>query len=148
MRHFDVGLVTLGIDRFHWRGKKENDGFLFKQPSIPVDIPWVGGKIFLGRELGGIDKDRDNQSIASFPAVAHETQMPLMKKTHGGNENHTPPLAVLRLTPLFHLRNGLNHPHRIWHLGALEYWSMGMASVVSEARHFITRSFHAPLLAK
>jgi hypothetical protein len=42
--------------------------------------------------------------------------MPLMKKSHSGNENHTPPLVALGLTPAFHFPNALNdlHGHRIY----------------------------------
>ena len=68
----------------------------------------------VARELGHRIADQHG-TRGVVARVAHEAQMSFMEKPHGRNENQTPPLAVLRLTPIFHLPNELNdlHGHRI-----------------------------------
>src|SRR5438094_744996 len=113
--HFELSLVTLGVDLVNRRMKQDIDPLFLEKLSIALEIPRIGSKIFLRSKLGGIDKDRNHDLIAAFPGVAYEAQMSFMEKPHGRNENQTPSLAALRLTPIFHLVYALDdlHGHRI-----------------------------------
>jgi hypothetical protein len=105
---------------------KQNIGVLpFQQPSIPLEVARIGTKVFFGTELRRVHENGDNDAIAPLLPIARETQVRIVKKTHGGNQDDAFSSVTLGVTPLLHLLNVLNDLHRK-HLGVgiLEYWNI------------------------
>ena len=98
----------------------------FQQSSVAIEVARIGAEVFIGTELRGVDENGDHKPIASLPAVPHETEVPLVQKSHRRNEGDAAPVTALRLAPLSHLGDGFNDLHRKTGRWSMEYWNVGV----------------------
>ncbi len=88
------------------------DPFLFEEGGVPLEIPWIGRKVFPRAELGGIDEDADDGDVRPRPGRAHQAEVPFMKRTHGRDEADPFPQGPVLPGNGLHLLNGPHDPHR------------------------------------
>jgi hypothetical protein len=119
-----LGLETRRINLVSQRVEQDIDTFPLEQFSIPSEVPRIGGEVFAGSELLRVHEYGDNDAICSLFPVAHETEVCLVEKTHGGNEDDAPTVTPLDFTPTAHLLNALNDLHG--DNVELECWSIGV----------------------
>src|SRR5262245_61879983 len=107
-----MGLVARRID-LSYRGVKQNIRVLvFQQCSVPLKIARIGSKVFVGTELCRVHKNRDNEAIASVLSSPHKTQMGVVKKTHGGDQDDAFFPVTLKFAPALHLLKMFNDLHK------------------------------------
>jgi hypothetical protein len=107
----DMGLIILWVDLISRRIKERVNALLFEKPPIALEIPRIGGIIFVGRKLRWIDENRNDHPIAALLSFAHKTQMAFMKKTHRRDKNQALPAPSLFFAPALHRLNALDNLH-------------------------------------
>ena len=86
VRHFHPGGVVF---RIHGRGFGDEDGVRAVGGGdlrIALDVARIGGKVFIGAELGGVDEKADHKTLGKAAALVHERLVTGMVIAHGGHK--------------------------------------------------------------
>ena len=82
----DVGDGARGIHFFHAGSKNQVHAVLLQQFAIAIKVARILGQVFVGAELERIDEDRNHDQIALRLGRAHQRQMALVQRSHGGHQ--------------------------------------------------------------
>ena len=110
----DISAETLGI-HFTVRGRKQDiHARVRAEFFVAREIARIGGQVLMGRELGRIDIEADDDLAlaADSPAAAFdEAGVALMQKTHGRHQRDGDLQRLPRFGVALHGGNGLNNSH-------------------------------------
>ena len=77
------------IFRIHGRGFGDEDGVRAVGGGdlrIALDVARIGGKVFIGAELGGVHEKADHKTLGKAAALVHERLVTGMVIAHGGHK--------------------------------------------------------------
>ena len=81
---FGVGVGTV---HFVGRGGEyKADTRLFKHAEVTVEVSGVGGEVFVGAELSGVDEDGGGNGVVLGGGAFYEGHVAAVEVTHGGDE--------------------------------------------------------------
>src|SRR4030042_374381 len=109
--HADDGLMIWRIHLYRFWNEEDIDIHLLCHLPVPFKIPWIFFEILRRAKLRWIDKEAHNEKISPFPALPHQTEMALMKKSHRRHKGNGSPQLPCLIGYFLHLFNIGNNFH-------------------------------------
>ena len=109
-RHNHRGKPTGVHVLFAWRENCVNSKGL-DTFQVLAEVSGIGGQIFGGVELFGVDENRDDDDIALAFGLADEGEMAFVQHAHRRNQAYGTPSCVRLARKAVSFRNGLDHTH-------------------------------------
>ena len=85
--HIHKAAKALGIHFFRCRVEDQCGTSTLAECSIVFQIPRIAFQIFVGSELGRIDKDADHNTVVLCTGFRNQALMPFVQVTHGRNQS-------------------------------------------------------------